>query len=102
MGTRYRKSDASIGQHLYKHYTAAQGVTAVDSSTHGHFLSSVVINTLGTSLVITVQNGSDVIAVITPTQPEPFPYPVACDQGLKIGISGSGFDVTVIYDLQAV
>lgn len=95
---RYQKF-APVGQYQAKHITTALtnqpiGDTQPDG---GQSLGAVVVNTLGTSPVITLFNGTVTIAVITPTAPGVFTYNCECPGGLKITTTGSGFDITVTY-----
>lgn len=99
MAERYAKV-SEFDEYAAFHYTAAQADAVIDVNTHGHFLKGVLVGTLGTSLVITVGNGTtntatNVLTKITPTSPGWYPVPCACDRGVFLALTGTGFDVTI-------
>ncbi|SRR6266704_3843111 len=96
-----------FGEYTPYRFFAAQANAAIDASTHGHFLGHVVINTLGTSPVITLSNGpsstsTNIFAVITPTVTGSLDYEGVCDKGLYITIAGTGMDITVMANDMAI
>jgi hypothetical protein len=91
---------SDVGEYQSYHFTAAQAETQIDSNTHGVFMGKFICGTVGTSPVITISNGpsatsSNIIAVFKPTQWGYVDVGVACDRGLYVTITGSGFDITI-------
>lgn len=92
--------ESQVGEYNPYHFTVAQADTLVAADhTHGTFVGSVVVGTLGTTPVIKIGNGdttTGLISTITPTAPGVFPFECTADKGLHVFLSGTGFDVTIM------
>lgn len=106
-------SGANVGGFNYTHLSGAATTTILagvgasqataSSPANTGVLQDVVINTLGTTPVVTVYDGPNssgsVVAIITPTAPgNQFSSPIQLKSGLTVTVAGSAAtDVTVLW-----
>lgn len=80
----------------YSHFNAAGGPTTLKPGPG--FLRTVTVNTLGTTPVITLADGANTIAVITPTVPGTWIFDVAFLTNLQVTVAGTSPDITVSWE----
>lgn len=89
-----------IGGFDHAYVSAPVGVdTQIGVAGRGQFLDSVLVGEPGSSAVLTVKDGANVVGVFALSASMPvIPFHIACDGGLFYQLSGSGtISLTVVY-----
>lgn len=100
-GRRSYQRVTPVESNQYYHINAVQSSsTQINASGHGAVLARVVINQAGSSMTLTLTDGSggSTIAVITSTSTNPLIYAVEATNGLYYTYTGTtAGDITVSY-----
>lgn len=94
-------------EYIPYHYTTSQADAPLDSNTHGTFIKGLFVGKLGTSLSITLGNGTtntaaNVLTVFVPTAVGYYEFPCVADKGIYLALAGTGFDITLFAQDMAV